>query len=266
VNWFYDTSIWITLPLFVGGFVLLSCLAVVWLRPVVRRLVDSPSEWDRALAHVIGTFGVFFGILLALVALSVYDNFAETRTATLREAAQLTALYRGTTALPEEIGEPIRDTIAEYVHAVIEEDFASQKSGVLPEESAVMVDEVEHLLHEFEAVTLSEQAEYVQVLATFDDFVEARRERIDATTLELPTLFWLVLWVGAAVNAVLIALIYVQRKRLHLVMAGLLALFIGLVMFVTADMDHPYQGSISVGPGAFERILQQTIERLDPDG
>ena len=87
MNWFYDTSIWITLPLFVGGFVLLSCLAVLWLRPVVRRLVDSPSEWDRALAHVIGTFGVFFGILLALVALSVYDNFAETRTATLREAA-----------------------------------------------------------------------------------------------------------------------------------------------------------------------------------
>ena len=125
MNWFYDTSIWITLPLFVGGFVLLSCLAVVWLRPVVRRLVDSPSEWDRALAHVIGTFGVFFGILLALVALSVYENFAETRTATLREAAQLTALYRGTTALPEDLGEPIRDTLAEYVHAVIDEDFAS---------------------------------------------------------------------------------------------------------------------------------------------
>ena len=72
-------------------------------------------------------------------------------------------------------------------------------------------------------------------------------------------------WVGAAVNAVLIGLIYVQRKRLHVVMAGLLALFIGLVMFATADMDHPYRGSISVGPGAFERVLEQTIERLDPE-
>ena len=130
----------------------------------------------------------------------------------------------------------------------------------------MLVDEAEHLIHDYEAETLSEQAEYVQVLATFDDFVEARRERIDATTLELPPLFWLVLWVGAAVNAVLIGLIYVQRLRLHLAVAGMLALFIGLVMFVTADMDHPYQGSISVGPGAFERVLQQTIERLDPDG
>ena len=266
MDWFYGASLWITLPLFIGGFVLGSCLIVVGLRPVVRRMVASPAEWDRALAHVIGTFGVFFGILLALVAVSVYDNFAETRHATLTEAAQLTALYRGTTAMPQADGEPVRDGIAEYLHTVVDEDFPVQKLGILPEQSAVLVDDIERMLHNYNPETIPAQAEYIQLLATFDDFVEARRERIDAVTLELPPLFWLVIWVGAAVNAVLIAFIYVKSLRLHLMIAGLLALFIGLVMFVTADMDHPYQGSISVGPGAFERVLQQTIQRLDPDG
>ena len=51
MNWFYETSLWITLPLFVGGFVLGSCLIVVGLRPVVRKMVQSPAEWDRALAQ-----------------------------------------------------------------------------------------------------------------------------------------------------------------------------------------------------------------------
>ena len=100
----------------------------------------------------------------------------------------------------------------------------------------------------------------MQLLATFDDFIEARRERIDATTLELPPPFWVVIWVGAAVNAILVALIHLKNVRLHLLLAGLLAVFIALVMFVTADLDHPYAGFISVGPGAFERVLQQTIE------
>ena len=121
------------------------------------------------------------------------------------------------------------------------------------------------MLHDYEPETIPAQAEYIQLLATFDDFVEARRERIDAVTLELPPLFWLVIWVGAAVNAVLIAFIQVKSLRLHLMVAGLLALFVGLVMFVTADMDHPYQGSISVGPGAFERVIEQIIVRLDPE-
>ncbi|HEY9306170.1 MAG TPA: hypothetical protein VIP82_00035, partial [Microbacterium sp.] len=89
VDWFYETSILITLPLFVGGFVVISCLIVVALRPVVNRLVTDPKEWDRALAHVIGTFGVFFGILLALVAVSVYENFASTRQAAIAEAGQV---------------------------------------------------------------------------------------------------------------------------------------------------------------------------------
>jgi hypothetical protein len=32
-------------------------------------------------------------------------------------------------------------------------------------------------------------------------------------------------------------------------------------MFVTADMDHPYAGSISVDPGDFVRLLQQWTAR-----
>ena len=90
--------------------------------------------------------------------------------------------------------------------------------------------------------------------------IESRRARIDATTLALPPLFWLVIWVGAAVNAVLIAFIHVANPRLHMLMAGLLGLFIGLVIFVTADMDHPYAGAISIGPGAYERVLEQIID------
>ncbi|WP_426324186.1 DUF4239 domain-containing protein [Microbacterium sp. E-13] len=247
----------LSLPLFVGGFVLVSCLIVVALRPVVRRLVDDPEQWDRVLGHVIGTFGVFFGILLALVAVSVYENYSNARQAPLKEAGQITALYRGTTGLPAQVGGPMRDTLQEYLRVVIEEDWADQRRGELPDASVDIVDTLEDHIHDYEPEGLQQLAEFSQLLGTFDDFVETRRERIDATTLALPTLFWVAIWVGAAVNAVLIGLIIVKSRRLHLVMAGMLALFIGLVMFTTADMDRPYQGSISVGPGAFERVMEQ---------
>lgn len=260
VDWFYETSILITLPLFVGGFVVLSCVTVVALRPVVNRLVTDPKEWDRALAHVIGTFGVFFGILLALVAVSVYENFATTRQATIEEAGRVGALYRATTGLPDDQGDEMRQVLDAYMHAVIEVDFPDQAAGDLPGASDIQVDEFERLLHTVEAETRGDQAEFEQALATFDDFIESRRARIDATALALPPLFWVVIWVGAAVNAVLIAFIHVTNRSLHLLMAGLLALFIGLVIFVTADTDHPFAGAISIGPGAYERVLEQIID------
>ena len=147
---------------------------------------------------------------------------------------------------------------------VIEEDFPDQRQGRLPDQGVVVVDELEAQVHAYEPESLQQLAEFQQLLITFDDFVETRRERIDATTLELPPLFWVVIWVGAAVNAVLIAFIYVKSLRLHLVMAGMLSLFIGLVMFTTADMDHPYQGSIAIEAGAIQRVLDQ-MEAFEPD-
>ncbi len=249
--------------MFVGGFVLASCLVVVVLRPVIRRIVDDAEQWDRVLGHVIGTFGVFFGILLALVAVSVYENYADTREAALHEAGQVTALYRGTTGLPDEVAEPLQASIKEYLRVVIEEDWPDQRRAMLPDASVAVVDEIEEQIHDYDPESLQQLAEFQQLLATFDDFVETRRVRIDATTLELPLLFWVAIWVGAAVNAVLLGLIIVRSRRLHLVMAGMLALFIGLVMFATADMDLPYQGSIAIGPGAFERVADQLAE-TDP--
>jgi hypothetical protein len=262
VNWFASLPLWLSLPLFVGGFVLVSCLIVVGLRPVVRRIVDDVEQWDRVLGHVIGTFGVFFGILLALVAVSVYENYADTREAALHEAGQVTALYRGTTGLPEEVAQPIESTIKEYLQAVIEEDWPDQRRGDLPLGSLALVNQIEEEIHEYKPEDLQQLAEFQQLLATFDDMVETRRVRIDATTLELPLMFWVAIWVGAAVNAVLLALIIVKSRRLHLVLAGMLALFIALVMFTTADMDLPYQGSLAVGPGAFERVVAQ-IEQME---
>jgi len=262
VNWFASLPLAISLPLFVGGFVLVSCLIVLALRPAVRRIVDDAEQWDRVLGHVIGTFGVFFGILLALVAVSVYENYADTRHAARQEAGQITALYRGTTGLPAEVAAPIQATIKEYLRVVIEEDWPDQRRGELPDASLGLVDRLEEEVHKYDPQDVQQFAEFQQLLVTFDDFVETRRVRIDATTLELPMLFWVVIWVGAAINAVLIGLIIVRSRRLHLVLAGMLALFIGLVMFTTADMDLPYQGSLAVGPGVFERVSDQ-IEQME---
>ncbi|WP_374008365.1 DUF4239 domain-containing protein [Leifsonia sp. LS-T14] len=257
MNWFYDLPDVVTLPAFVLAFAAGSCGVVLLLRPFVRRTVVEAAQWDRVLGYVVGTFGVFFGILLGLVAVSVYNNYSDTHAATLEEASRLSALYRDASGLPEAQRTELRDELTTYARAVIDEDWPQQRDGEVPTASLAAVDRIERIVYSVNPGNGREQAQLQQLLSTFDEFVEARRVRIDAATLQLPPLFWLVIWVGALINAILIACIDVKSVRLHLVMAGLLGLFIGLVMFVTADMDHPYAGTISVDPGDFSRLLEQ---------
>jgi hypothetical protein len=261
VNWFYDAPEAITLPVFVVLFAAGSCGIVLLLRPFVRRNVVEAAQWDRVLGYVVGTFGVFFGILLGLVAVSVYNNYADTHAAALEETSQLGALYRGASGLQEPQRTELQDELKAYTRTVIEKDWPQQQNGELPTASLRSVDAIERTIYSITPENGREQAQLQQMLATFDSFVEARRARTDAVTLQLPPLFWLVIWVGAIINAVLIACIDVKDVRLHLLMATLLGLFIGLVMFVTADMDHPYAGTISVDPGDFTRLLQQWSAR-----
>lgn len=257
MNWFYDAPDAIALPAFVILFVAGSCGIVLLLRPFVRRNAGEPVQWDRVLGYIVGTFGVFFGILLGLVAVSVYDNYTETHSAALEETSRLSALYRGVAGLPEPLSGELQDELKTYVRTVVDGDWPQQRQGRLPDASTPVVDTLEKQIDSFSPHDGREQAQLTQLLATFDSFVEARRARMDAATISLPPLFWLVIWAGAVINAVLIACIDVKNLRQHLLMAGLLALFIGLVMFVTADMDHPYAGTISVDPGDFTRLLQQ---------
>ena len=156
----------------------------------------------------------------------------------------------------------MRATIREYVHTVIDQDFPSQRAGILPRRAPCW-----STTSSGSCMPTSRRATSRRRSSSSSSRRSTTSSRCGETASTRPRsnyrrLFWLVLWVGAAINTVLIAFIYVQRLRLHLLIAGLLALFIGLVMFVTADMDHPYQGGISVGPGAFQRVLDQTLERV----
>ncbi len=254
-TWFYNTPDWITLPLFVIFFVAGSLGLVLLMRPLVSRWAENSVQWDRVLGYTGSTFGVFFSILLALVAVSVYSNYTDAHSESLAETSQIGALYRGTNGLPDQLGDQLRASLRDYVNTVIDEDWPAQRLGDIPTASTAKINGIEDLIYSFDPKTFQDSAKFSQLLATFDAFIEARRDRIDATTLQLPGLFWLVIWIGAIINAILIAMIDVDSRRLHLIMAGMLALFVALVIFLTAEMDHPYAGSISVDPGDFERLL-----------
>ncbi len=62
------------------------------------------------------------------------------------------------------------------------------------------------------------------------------------------------LYVGALINAVLIGLVEVGRVRTHLLMAGLVAAFVGIVIFAIASFDHVYMGQVAVDTTLFEEL------------
>ncbi|MFD1715252.1 DUF4239 domain-containing protein [Amnibacterium flavum] len=259
-DFLYQWPIWLSLPIFVAGFLLVSWGVLLVLRGPVRRAAVDSLEWDRVLGYAITAYGVFYGILLALVAVSVYENFMRVDEAVLAETSAIATLFRDVSGYPDPIAGQLMDALRSYTEGVVTIDFPAQALGRVPTEDDMRVLGLQDLLLSFEPTTPGMQVLHNNTIAAFNDLILARRTRVDMTHLALPSLFWVVIGIGALLNAVLLGLIEVKRVRVHLFMSGVIAVFVGLLIFVTADMDHPYSGEVAVTSEDYQDLLDDLLD------
>jgi hypothetical protein len=48
--------------------------------------------------------------------------------------------------------------------------------------------------------------------------------------------------------------------HVHLILGGILSLFLGIVIFLIAAMDNPLRGEVSVGPDAFQLVYESLMK------
>ncbi len=253
--WLYQLPMAVGLPLFIALVVGGSCAVLLVLRRWVRKVAPQGEEWDRVLSYAVGAYGVFYGVTLALIAAAAYGNFTEIDGIVLDESSSLASLYRTAAILPEPQSTELQRQIIAYTRNVIDVDWPMQARWEIPLETDANVTAMQQAIVEVNPTTTAEALYVEQSLNQFQLLVENRRERIALTTLALPNVLWIVLGVGAVLNAVLIALIEVRNLRVHLLMAGMLALFVGLLLYAIAGFDHAYAGPIAVTPEYFQDLL-----------
>jgi hypothetical protein len=117
----------------------------------------------------------------------------------------------------------------------------------------------EEKLLEFEPQTRSEEILHAEALRQFNTFLENRRMRLFAVQAGIPAVMWYVLLVGAFVNMAMVWL-FDMKLITHLLLGGLLASYLGTMIFLIAAMDNPFRGEVSVDPDAFESLYRQMVE------
>ena len=59
--------------------------------------------------------------------------------------------------------------------------------------------------------------------------------------------------IGAVLNIVLVWLLDME-VHVHVLLSGVLSVFLGVVIFLIAAMDNPFRGDVSVGPDSFQLV------------
>jgi len=257
--WIYDYPSWIIGPLFVAVFVAVTWIGILLTRRTVHSWLHRDKRANKMVGDALANFFVLFGILLGLLAVATYQNYATVGDIVDKEASSLSALYRDVSAYPQPIRSQLQDGLREYTFYTIGEGWDDQRRGIVPTGGSKLITSVLHLLLTFNPSTEREKIIHAETLRQYNTKVELGRARLSNVSTGLPAVLWWVVAFGALMN---IILIWMQDMEIHvhLILGAVLASILGAVIFLIAELDNPFRGEVSIGPESIARVYENVMK------
>ena len=256
----------VDLPLMISGLLivgLLGLFAVSGMALVRRhvlprlRIHGRDSEFTGAMVQAVM---VFYGLAVALIAVSVFETYSDVSKIVSQEAAALAGLYRDASGYPEPVRPLLQKELRDYAQFVIHTAWPAQQLGRVETGGVEMMNRFQKTLIGFEPVTEGQILLHGEALRAYNHLIEVRRLRLDAVHTGLPSMMWVVIVLGAIISLSSSFFFKVEDGRLHGILVKLLAAFMGLIIFMIFTLDHPFRGELGVSPEPYQLIYDQLMK------
>jgi hypothetical protein len=239
----------------------LSCLGLL----AVHRLLPHGirSVHNDVAGFVLAIVGVIYAVLLAFIAVAVWQSFGQAEDLVQTEANLVGDLYRDTSALPEPAAAALRNDLFVYAETVVQDEWPELSAGRLDDTSGWQLLDRFHTtlfgVHtENQALTLLQ----ADMGRTLNRLYDARRGRFHVADATLPAILWWNLVGGAVILVGFTYLFGVPNLNMHISMVALLGAMIGLILSLILLLNKPFQGRSHISVEPFERLVH-SVESMD---
>src|SRR4051812_45141703 len=171
------------LPLYISGPAIILALCGFGLGGlfVVRRHVlprlrihNHDSEFSGAMLQSVM---VFYGLAVALIAVSVWQTYSDVSKVISQEATTLAALYRDLSGYPEPIRSQLQQELRDYVDYTIHQAWPLQQRGQVPFKGVEKINHLQSVLLAFESATEGQKIIHAETFRAYNGMIQARRLR-----------------------------------------------------------------------------------------
>jgi hypothetical protein len=188
--------------LVVGGVCLVSLVGF----ELVQRLVPATARQrhNDVAGFIYAALGVIYAVLLALVVISVWEEYQGASKTVEEEANSVAEIFWLGYELPEPEGTHLQELARSYTEEVIHKEWPLMAQGNQPpleQEAGTpagwdLIDDVRATIHGFEPQTKAEEHLYSEGLDQVGRLGDARRARLIASEEGVPGILWAVLIFG----------------------------------------------------------------------
>ena len=230
IEFFSHFSTFAVAAMMVSLFVALSLVSL----HIVRRfckpfLFTEHTEFGDIFSSAIG---VVFALILAFVAVAVWQNYDKMDDGVFREANSLHNIYRNMEAYPEPLRTQAKILIRQYVQDVIKDEWPKLAQARQDVNAHQLLNRIKALILTFNPHNNGEMALHQETLRQLSEYSGLRHNRIIGGRHNLRPPIWLTLIGGTILYLLFLCFLDIPDERHHAVMIGSLAAFLGLVYFL----------------------------------
>jgi hypothetical protein len=245
--------------LIIGGLACYSLIGLAVIRRWVLPRMDVQPEDSDFTGAMVQAVMVFYGLAVALVAVSVWETHAEISGMVSEEASRIGGMYRDVSGYPEPTRSELRNELLGYTNYLIDEAWPLQNEGKKATRGVEWMNRFQTTLSAFEPRTEGQKSLHSEALAAYNRLIEARRLRLDAMDTRLPPELWFIIHFGACVSLAATFFFKVRDVRLHAIQVLLLAVFVGLVISMILAFDRPFLGDLGIGSEPYQVVRDQLM-------
>jgi hypothetical protein len=248
VDIFASLPVYVGGPLFVLGFVAIAVGGSLLAHRIFPKGVLE--EHNDIAGFMFAVVGVVYAVLLAFLAIAVWERFDAAETRVHDEASQLVLVYGRVDAFPDQRVE-LRKKISEYTDVVISDEWPKMNSGKSSERANRLVEEIATAARGLNVKTATQQDLLTSIINGLQTAMMDRNDRLMLSNTGLNAFLWTILFLGAGAVIIFSYLFAFKSSGAQAAMIGLLAFTLALVLYLIAVIDYPYRGDVRIQSGPF---------------
>jgi len=246
--------LWITaVLLLVPTTILATCGPVIVRRHVTLNRLRANNE---VAGFKFATIGVIFAVLLAFAIVIVWERFNQADNDVAKEAGGAATVLRLTQGLDSEHGDAIRKATLAYLRDAVAKDWPAMAQGRASHDVTSTLTGIYGAVLKFHTFDANEGLVIAEILRNVDEIGEARRARLVTASGIVPDIIWMVLFAGAFITIGFTFFFGTANLHAQSAMSGALAILIFGGLLTIIAIDHPFAGSVHVGPEALVAVIE----------
>jgi hypothetical protein len=265
-DFFYSHSTWTVAAVVCGALVILPLIGLFIFHRIVPWTVREEDTSMVGLSYAL--CGGIYAVVLAFVAVGVYETLERSTEIASEEANALGSLAFDSAGLPSADAARLRADIDAYIDIVTKKEWPSQQAYHMDEsnyqEGWAQVRRIVLDTASFEPTTPGQATVKAELETVSNDLFSARRTRLLAANAHLPDPVWQMLVFGLGLVAVYVYLFGPHSFKMHIAVTSLTMLSIGLVFTLVIALDYPFRGELSDDDDSFISVKEVAHDAFEP--